>query len=422
MTTHATVAKTEKTLDAQGFRLHVTGLSLSLSLFLLALLPRAYDLQRFVTADEAKWVYRSAQFLAALLRGDFPATSVNLTPAVTTTWLGSLGLAGYYQFNQATINRPFFDWLISLPEFRVELAVLSATRWPMVILTSLSVVVIYLLLGRLFNPTLAFLAAAFIALDPHFLALSRIIGHDAPTAVFMTISILLLLLDSKGMPAMRGREEMEKTASPPHFFASAPLLLSGVAAGLAFLSKAPALFLIPLAGLVFIFSEPPFFRLSPRLTCPRMGVASSLPRLLLWLATAYLTFVILWPAAWVDPVGRPLAVFQNAFLSATDQEEADAEGYWRVPELGPFYYVVNGAFKLSPLVMAGAGLAVIFLVRQRISVSANSEAVNGELAAKQSKPPFTLAPLFWLIAFVLLFTLFITASDKRSARYILPAF
>ena len=56
------------------------------ALFFLALIPRGLALQHFVTADEARWIYRSAQFLGALLRGDFAGTAVNLTPAVTTTW------------------------------------------------------------------------------------------------------------------------------------------------------------------------------------------------------------------------------------------------------------------------------------------------------------------------------------------------
>src|SRR5690606_39017051 len=142
----------------------------------------AYDLQRFVTADEAKWVYRSARFLAALLSGDLGGTSVNLTPAVTTTWLGSLGLSVYYWLHRASLGLPLVDWLAGLPEFRVELEVLAAVRWPMVWLTSLAVVAVYLLARRLFGPGPAFLAAALIALDPHQVALSRILGHDAPAA------------------------------------------------------------------------------------------------------------------------------------------------------------------------------------------------------------------------------------------------
>ena len=68
------------------------GVVTSLGLFLLALLPRAIGLGTFATADEAKWVYRSAQFLGALLRGDLAGTVVNLTPALrsqnaTVSWM-----------------------------------------------------------------------------------------------------------------------------------------------------------------------------------------------------------------------------------------------------------------------------------------------------------------------------------------------
>ncbi|NJO00067.1 MAG: hypothetical protein HC875_41120, partial [Anaerolineales bacterium] len=52
---------------------------------------------------------------------------------------------------------------------------------------------------------------------------------------------------------------------------------------------------------------------------------------LIWLVAAYLTFVAFWPAAWVDPLGRPAAVFQNAFISATDEEEASEEGFGASP-------------------------------------------------------------------------------------------
>ena len=376
---------------------------IGLSLFLLAFLPRAYDLQRFVTADEAKWVYRSAQFLAAFLTGDFGGTSVNLTPAVTTTWLGSLGLAGYYWLNRAAIGLPFIEWLRSLPEFRTEVGLLTATRWPMVAMTSLGVLLIYWLAHRLFNRWVAIIAAAFIALDAHTVALSRILGHDAPTALFMTISLLLMLLALN-----QGEEQRRKGAEKKYrslLRPSTPLLLiifSGVAAGLAFLSKAPALFLIPFAGLLF----------ASKLWGHSAALYFWFKRFLLWAVAAYLTFVIFWPAAWVAPLEEPVAVVENAFLSATDQEEADEEGYWLVPDLGPFYYPVNGAFKLSPLVMVGAGIAFITILKQWLKPTSQ----------RTNYPAIQLSTTIWLLLFVLLFTVFMTLGEKRSSRYILPTF
>jgi 4-amino-4-deoxy-L-arabinose transferase-like glycosyltransferase len=363
---------------------------ISLGLFLLALLPRAYDLERFVTADEAKWVYRSAQFLAAFLQADFAETSVNLTPAVTTTWLGSAGLALYYQFHQGDINMAFIPWLLSLPEFRTELTLLNATRWPVVILSCLGVVAVYLLTRRLFDPLLAVIAAVLLALDPHPVALSRILGHDAPTAIFMPISILLLLL------ALTGTRSAASTQRSIWQSPALLLALSGLAAGLAFLSKAPAFFLIPYSGLLFLVY----------IGSKRLDLWPGLRQFGLWLGLAYLAFVLVWPAAWLEPVGRPLAVVENGFLSATDEEEAESENYWRVPDLGPAFYLINGIFKLSPLVTVGLLAALGFSLKQ----------------VKRTGALTSASPLLWLAAFVLLFTIFMTLGEKRSARYILPIF
>jgi 4-amino-4-deoxy-L-arabinose transferase-like glycosyltransferase len=359
-----------------------------------------YDLPRFVTADEAKWVYRSAQFLAAFLQGDFAATNVNLTPAVTTTWLGSLGLTGYYWLHQSTLSLPFVDWLRSLPPFSVDLPVLVATRWPMVIFTALSVVAIYGLAHRLFNRGIALLTAIFVALSPHTVALSRILGHDAPAAMFVTIALLLLML---------------AVHRPPGRASLLPALLSGVTAGLAFLSKAPALFLIPFAGLLLGF----------RLWRDREWRVYWLILLLLWGVVGYQTFVAVWPAAWVNPIGQSWAVVENAFLSATDQEESEAENYWQVPNLGPLYYVVNGSFKLSPLVLVGAMLAV-GLITWRIGIRWQDRYDFETLRARRVIEQFFEAGetgnTLWLLAFVILFVIFMTLGGKRSPRYILPVF
>ncbi len=378
-------------------RFSLVEVTISLGLFLLALLPRAYDLQRFVTADEAKWVYRSAQFLAAFLQGDFPATSVNLTPAVSTTWLGSLGLTLYYCFNQPTLNLLFNDWLLSLPQFRTELPILVATRWPMVIFTSLGVVVFYLLTRQLFNRPLAILAAAFIALGPHNVALSRILGHDAPAALFMIVSLLLLLL------ALKQAEDQSDQSSQPTSL-TLLFILSGLSAGLAFLSKAPTLFLIPFAGLIFL----------GQIWHDKKSFFYWLKLFLIWAIVAYLTFVTVWPAAWIDPLGRLWAVIENAFLSATDQTEVVSETFWRVPNLGPFYYIVNVGFKLSPLVLLGLGLLLI--------MTAFSKKQTLENDGSRKATPISQSPITWLLAFVILFTIFMTLGDKRSPRYILPIF
>ncbi len=416
------------------------GVVISLGLFLLALLPRAIGLGTFATADEAKWVYRSAQFLGALLRGDLAGTVVNLTPAVTTTWLGSLGLAVYYGLHRAALGVPFADWLASLPEFRADIDVLVAVRWPMVLLTSAGVVAFYYLASRLATRRVALLLALLLAFDPHFIALSRVLGHDAPAAVFVGLSLLAflqsLIPNPQSPPAypparpacpvpgrctcrsgtlarVAARPGLRQRAGKPGRAGGSrqpwsrlgprtgraggqaipnlqSLIVSGALAGLAWLSKSPTFFLIPFVGLVALVEA---WRRS-------IPLRVWLLRLALWGAIAWIVFALVWPAGWRDPVGAPYAVVHNAFLSATDTAEAEAEGYWQVPDLGPFYYVVNGAFKLSPFAMLGlVAWAWLTLTGRRKASSVE----------------------WWLLAFAVLFTIFMTLGGKRSNRYILPA-
>ncbi|MEM7032475.1 MAG: glycosyltransferase family 39 protein [Chloroflexota bacterium] len=379
---------------------------------MLAIVPRAMALQQFVTADEAKWVYRSAQFMRAILLGDYAGTAVNLTPAVTTTWLGSFGLRVYYQQHQARLVMPFVDWLDTLAPFRTELGILESVRWPMVIFTSIAVVIIYLVARRLWSWQIAFLGAAFLALDPHLLSLSRIIGHDAPVAIFMTLSILTLFLTTASNAARSVNWLW--------------LVISGVCTGLAWLSKSPALFLGPFAALYLwlslnsvnpaisnndrrslgAFVSSRLRALSPtKTTLTRWFVA-----MLVWTLTAYLIFLALWPAVWVAPIQQPWAVVENAFLSATNLDEVAAgqaqekDEFYSVPDWGPLYYVVNGAFKLSPLITIGLIFAIIWRTRKNTETDQSHQ------------------PLLWLAIFAVLFLIFMTLGGKRSNRYILPIF
>jgi hypothetical protein len=394
----------------------------ALGLFLLALLPRALSLGAFVTVDEAKWVYRSARFLAALLQGDLAGTVVNLTPAVTTTWLGSIGLSIYYHLFRPAPD--LLQWLLSLAEFRTTLDVLVAVRWPMVLLTSVSVVLFYLLARRLTgDPPTALIFGLLLALDPQYVALSRVLGHDAPAGLFVGLSLLAWLV------VMREQGEKVRWGL---------LAFSALCAGLALLSKSPAFFLLPFVGLVWLLYTIHSLRsgsipsewvaVSPHpASPPRSGEggwgvrAASLAttgfpthvkcslRLLfvlaVWVALAALVFTLVWPAAWQQPLLTPWSVVHNAFLSATDTVEAAAEGHWLVPELGILYYPVNAGFKVSIAATLGLLAWLALLLTRR--GGALRQGMWGLDA--------------WLLAFVLLFTLFMTLGGKRSSRYLLPA-
>lgn len=360
----------------------------ALALFGLALWLRAANLNHFVTADEHNWVYRSGIFLRALLQGDLPATSVWYTPAVTTTWLGSAGLAIHYYLHQPGIDRPFMEWLVAFSRNKIDLEVLLALRWAMALFTAAMVGVVYGLARKLWSRPVALLGALLLLTEPHLLAVSRIIGHDAPLTFFVAASLLAFF------HARRPLTSTGHNARRYGWFA-----LSGLFTGLAILSKAPALILLPFAGLAALLD----------LAQNKNRLKPWLAALLVWGLVTWLTFILVWPAAWVDPLGQSWFVISTAFLSSAGLEDADVQPYWSIPDPGYFYYLLNGAFKVSPFLMIGLILA----------------AIGGWLALRRREvawPRFLNSELLWLGLFALLFGLMMTLGVKRSPRYILPAF
>ena len=83
-----------------------------LLLFMGGLLARLVALGRYVTPDEAIWVYRSLRFREALLDGRWADTLVAGHPGVTTTWLGVLGMSLQMAFDGGA--RAAYDWLTTM--------------------------------------------------------------------------------------------------------------------------------------------------------------------------------------------------------------------------------------------------------------------------------------------------------------------
>lgn len=349
-----------------------------LGIFVLALLPRILDLNVFITPDEAKWTCRSINFRAGLTQGDFAQTYQTGHPGVITMWIGTLIMppdpAGRWQAicQETSITR--IIRAIS-PETLAEITkYLFAARRGVAILTAASVVVIYLMACQLLDRRIALISAILIALDPFYLALSRVLHLDAIATAFMTISLLGLLLYLKHQRPW------------PY------LALSGTAAALAALNKAPALFMAPFVGLMLVA----FGRLSGR-SFLEIGKA-----FLLWAFVAGLVGFALWPAMWVDPVGTINGVLSTA-LDYAEYPHSNLNFFWGEikPDPGPWFYPVAWAFRTIPLVMLGLVLSVpIFTKNER-----------GQRAA-----------LLGLLAYSLLFASFMTVGAKKFDRYILPIF
>jgi len=378
-------------------------LCVSFFLFLLALVPRALGLKVFLTPDERRWVDRSIRFLLALLDGDLGGTAAG-HPGVTTMWTAAVALTIKYM-NEARLQgvqanavalREFLQGVPVRPVLGLD--VLAAVRLPTVVLVSLAVVGIYLLLRRLFDAKIALLSAAMVALDPFYLAYSRLLHHDALATTFMILSLLGLMVHLEG-----GRSR-------------GYLLLSGLMAGLAFLSKASALFLIPFMVWPILLSEWSWRQGAGEITMRRREVfLHGAKTHLSWCAISLLTAIVFWPAMWVDPV-RAISMVLGQVTGKVQGPGVDESSLLMgisLLDAQALTYPITLLFQITPLALVGVAAAVWFLgwdhrSSRRLSKSARLR--------KPYQTRSTIILLFYILGFIVSMSL----ASVKSGRYILP--
>ncbi len=359
-------------------------------LFFLALVPRAVGLNVFLTTDEPIWIRRTLSFFVALLERDYVGTAVHYKPGVTTLWSGVLGLTADYLRQTGAWPGGLADFLQAmLPAQPVSVAYLTFVRFPTVLLTSVCVVGVYFFTKKLFNQGIALLSAILLALDPYYLAHSRVIHQDALMTSFMILSVLSFLVYLESQPWL-------------------PLIFSGLMAGLAFLTKSPSLFLGPYLGAVALAVY--LAKVRKRHVLAWQGLVRLGGELALWLLIAGFLFVLLWPAMWVDPLNTVAEVIGRAMTRAASPYGEDNFFLGRlVQDPGLLFYPVVTLFKLTPLTLAGLLAFIGFWLR-------------GLEGRRQRSLTAQKLHSLALVAFVLSFTAMISLGADKSDRYNLPIF
>lgn len=364
-----------------------------IALFLIALLPRIFGLERFITSDENTNIFLAgSEVLLAFLRGDFKGTYWHFYPGVTMSWLDSLGLAGGWGWARLTGQTalPLADFL------RGDiLAVLVATRLPYALLSAAFVPALYYLLRRLLAPTTAddpltrwpaTVAALRVALDPFFLAHSRVVHGDAPVAVFMGLSALALLLYLR-----QNRRRW--------------LVFSAGLGALAALTKAPGQLIAVLA--VAVPAADWLWATLRRRQVDRALLRRRALDVVWWGGISLAVFALLWPAMWVDPLGTVRRMLEETVGKVDEGHLVFFMGRATTnPGLWFYPYVIW--MRLTPVTAIGALLSVVGLIiprRPSDDTLSRLKAVSAQL---------------WLIALVLL--IFGLASAKKQDRYLLPIF
>jgi energy-converting hydrogenase Eha subunit B len=356
-----------------------------LVVFVLAALPRLWQLDYFLMVDENLWYQRSAHFLQGLVSGNLAQTVQSGHPGVTAMWSGAIGLLLHYA-QSALPGETLVQFAARMTTTPATLATLQLLRLPLALLSALVVVLAFGLGRRLLGTGAALAGAALMAFEPLYLAHCRVLHHDSPAAGFSLLAVLGWLLYLK---------------ERRHRY----LLLAGLGIGLAVLSKVSSVFLLGFAGLTLL---PVAWRERRQWLSAVRAVAVP------WLKLAgivCLVMVLVWPALWAAP-GTTL----NTVLGFIAHEKgAHASGTFfmgqPVPDAGPLYYPVSLAFALTPLTLVGLALAVISLGLVWVRVRR-----FGVPAVKSDQRWAT-----WLLVYVILFIVFMSLIGKKQERYVLPA-
>jgi len=342
--------------------------ALALVIFLAAFLPRAI----YPVSRPTQWYTRSVMFMHSVTRSAWGETVYSEHPGVTTMWLSgvALRLAGVTpeQRSEGTYVDPD-----SLTAQESAIGVL-----PLALTISLCIVLSYLLLARLFDRPAALSAALFMALDPFFIANSKVLHVDGVLAATMCASALALLVFV--------REKQMRW-----------VVLSGAMAGLALLTKSPALFLVPYTGLC----------LGVGFVADRaMGWRRALLAGLVWLVVLSCVYAALFPAMWVAPVNTLKTVYQRAALHVGRAHPNPVYFLGRAfsDDPGPTYYFYTWAFKVTPVVSVFALVILLY-------------AMSGSALASNRRMTVGLT-----FAFAFFFTLQMMIGAKKMPRYLLPAF
>jgi len=228
-----------------------------------------------------------------------------------------------------------------------------------------------------------------IAFDPFHIAHSRILHQDGIASSFALLALLAFL----NFLYQGGRWRN--------------LILSGAAAGLAWLTKSPMLFLIPFMGLLLLIELEKQRRQSGRLR--KESLQWMFKTLMIWGGVGLIVYVLLWPAMWVDPIytlRRVLGGMLNYAVHGHTEAPLFFNGKIYTGDPGTSFYPITFLWRTTPIVLIGLVFAALALLLPQARL----------LLPKQR------GPLGILLLFAGLFTVFMTVGAKKFDRYLLPIY
>lgn len=359
-------------------------------LFLALWLPRTFTLDAFVSTDEQKWLTRSANFYQALVARDWEHTFQREHPGVTVMYAGMLGLIQTFPA-YARVAPAQFTWTGGeLEQFLAQqgdvtpLALLAAGRWWVALFTALALTLGYFPLRRLFGAGLAAAITLYVGWAPFALGLSRLLHPEGMAASLIYLALLLWLA---WLYTAQSRGQ---------------LIAAGVAMGLAWLTKTPAIFLVPVGALLLSLEIGQQWRDRAQ---RRQLLTHYVVAYVLWGVIATITFVGLWPAMWIDPLGVLTRMWSEIYVYMDHHDVVNFYQGELVADPGLSFYPVAWLLRTTPTTVLGCACLAIVLLR-------GGWPLNRPAARRAA---------WGVLLFALFFALGMSVGAKKFDRYLLPA-
>ena len=362
-------------------------------LIVVFVIPRGIALGRFVTADEPTWGKRSAGFYYALSNGDFKNTFQDPHPGVTTMWAGAIAYMVMFPEYREVGQTALGDTKL-LQIFQKHgpnpLELMAVARLNVLLIMTALAAVSFLFMRRLFGRSLAILGFLFIAFDPLFLAHARFLHTNGLLSSLMFLSVLAFL-------------DYLRTWK---FYS---LMISGIAAGLAFITITPGFLLIPSMFVLALLNLLIPAANGRDLKLKNWWKSLILP-LVLWGLVSLITIFIVWPSMWVRPVGSILDIFQyTSSVTGGETEGAQFTDVFQImSDRGIGYltfYPRYFLWRTTPLVLIGLILAIPPLARRKAALLLGAGVRRN---------------LLLLLVYAAVYTVFMTLGAKKADRYFLP--
>lgn len=252
--------------------------------------------------DSFKWKARIYDFGSGVFNLNLEQTVQKYHPGVTLLWVGTASVK-VYNFTYSNILQKVpqddsAEFLFSLNFYQILFLVLFLA---FLILKS------HQYLSEILGSVKSLLILSIVSLDPFFLSLTTTLHLDGLLNLLLlnTILTFYLYLDGKGYKY---------------------IYLSGIYFGLSLLTKTTALLILPILMIALIFR---FINTKEY---------SHFSKFVYFILISSLTYFILWPGMWVDPIGTLTYVLKGVTVGTDDHSQIYFGNLVNDP--GPFYYLI----------------------------------------------------------------------------------